>query len=665
MLGEKWTSDTLENHSSSSAKRTVRAFVLAILALMFFGIFSGIIGNVKASNGTLLPSHSDCAVDTDTPPNSLFDELIVNVSVDVTASGRFDLTVDLYDNSGVFLIESQSPSSGLSLGIQTVQSVFSGNVIRGLGFDGPYQVDIKLFDNMYELLDTDSYVTNPYFSADFQSPPTFFAPPHSDYGLDSDGNTLYEYLITSVNLSVSVSGNYEINGSLFDSSGVFFITSGFNYTFLDVGTQTVDIAFPGHVIRSSGFSGTYKIQLRLFDDSSKLLDRGTYFTSVYSANYFETSPTPPDVESPIITDERTEPNPQAPGEDVRISTNVEDNVQVYGVWAEVSGPNGDAVGNYTMNYDSVNDEYWYNRSFSDLGTYRFNIWVNDTSDNWNSTSGSFEIREEKVALSFLEEYWWLLIVVITVIVVPAVLLMKRKQKVAEIPSAPLKEAPPSESPLEASPEEELEPVSPLEKKSTEALERLVTCPSCGDTASVKTDMDLLKTRCKSCGSVLQDVAEGYNYLIVDDNPAIAYEEFKRILRKEVPGLCLSTTFPEKLRKRFDVTDADLYWLSDTTTDPAVKTLDPKRLDFEMTRVINNFLKKSPKGAVMIDGIESLIVENGFDRVFRFVKKIIDLASVGDATTFIPLAPSSLAKDEFAVLQKEFDRVQILSSTPPP
>lgn len=201
----------------------------------------------------------------------------------------------------------------------------------------------------------------------------------------------------------------------------------------------------------------------------------------------------------------------------------------------------------------------------------------------------------------------------------------------------------------------LEAVKPKEKRML-----TVKCPSCGDIVLVEGDANLLRTNCESCGSILQEVAEGYNYLIVDDSPTVAYEEYKTVLKKDVPGLCITTTFPEKLRKEFDMTQGELFWLSDTVTDPSVKTIDPKRLDFELMRAVSNFFKECPKGVVMIDGIEYLIVENGFDRVLRFVKKINDLASVNDATIFVPLTPSSLGKDEFSMLRKEFDKVQVLT-----
>ncbi|MFQ5885536.1 MAG: DUF835 domain-containing protein, partial [Thermoplasmata archaeon] len=398
--------------------------------------------------------------------------------------------------------------------------------------------------------------------------------------------------------------------------------------------------------------GTYEICVHGSDDTPN-------FNTTFGACAQLIIQTPPDPQSPTVENETAEPSTQVPDDFVRISADIYDNVQVYSVSVIVTDPSGDLVGNHTMNYDPVNDEYYYSDAYAEVGTYTFTIWASDTSDNWNFVSGSFEIIEGMTAPSFLEEYWWLLIVIVTAVMFG--LVMVRKLKFSEPSPASMDKAPPVARP-EPSQDEGKEPGPLAPAREDVEMESVVKCLSCGDAVLVVGDTDLLKTRCEHCGSTLLEVSKGFNYLIVDDDPSVAYQGFKSILKKDVPGLCISTTFPEKLNRRFDVEGADMYWLTDTATETGVDTLDPKRLDFEMMRAISNFLKKYPEGAVMIDGIENLIVENGFDSVFRFIKKINDLASVGGATIFVPLAPSSLGKDELAVLKKEFDKVQILTST---
>jgi len=191
--------------------------------------------------------------------------------------------------------------------------------------------------------------------------------------------------------------------------------------------------------------------------------------------------------------------------------------------------------------------------------------------------------------------------------------------------------------------------------------RMVTikCPTCEEINVVEEGLDLHAAKCSACGVILKEVPKGYNYLLVAEEPHAAYEWFNSVVRKGVPGLCMSTTFPEKLRREYGLPDVELYWISDT--NPGPRTLDPKRLDFEIMRALSNFVKNNKGGAVVLHGLEYLIVENSFDRVLKFIKKVNDLASVHDATMFVPITSTGLGPEEMTLLRKEFDKVETISS----
>ncbi|MCK4445005.1 MAG: hypothetical protein KAW09_10700, partial [Thermoplasmata archaeon] len=271
-------------------ERVLRLHVLTIAILVCVGSIPGLIGMVRASDGTLNPPHSDYVVDTSMPPNGLYEELIVNISVDVTVAGMFVLFVDLYDNTGGFWIDGQWLTPNLPLGVQTIQASFAGFVIRSSGYDGPYQVDIVLLDDMFMLLDAGTHMTGAYNAVDFENPPGYFTPPHSDWGLDSDGDSLFEFMIVDTNLVINASGDYSVQGTLFDNSGMWFIEWQDNISFLSPGPQTVDLAFTGYMIRSSGFDGPYRVELYLYDNFINLLHNDTYFTNPYLATDFSYPP---------------------------------------------------------------------------------------------------------------------------------------------------------------------------------------------------------------------------------------------------------------------------------------------------------------------------------------------------------------------------------------
>jgi len=183
----------------------------------------------------------------------------------------------------------------------------------------------------------------------------------------------------------------------------------------------------------------------------------------------------------------------------------------------------------------------------------------------------------------------------------------------------------------------------------------VKCPSCGKMNSVEEGLDLLLVKCSSCNVILEKVDDGYNYLIVDNDHATAFQMFVSLLKNGSTGLSISTTFPDKLRKEHDMQKAEVIWLTDTSVADK-KTINPHRLEFEMMRMYAAFVKSNPKSAIILDGFEYLVVENGFDKVFKFIKKINDLSSVNNATLIVPIGTSSLEPDQLGTLKKEFDKV---------
>lgn len=196
-------------------------------------------------------------------------------------------------------------------------------------------------------------------------------------------------------------------------------------------------------------------------------------------------------------------------------------------------------------------------------------------------------------------------------------------------------------------------------------EKLVTaqCPTCREIQHLKEGADLSRTKCTKCDTVLRALDEGLNYLVIDKDPGTSYQWFLGLARRERPSLCMTTTFPEKIVKEYHLEQVELYWLSDT--NPGPKTLDPKRLDFEVIRAISNFAKNFKGGAMLLDGLEYVVVENGFDKTYKFIKRVNDLCSVHGMTFIVPITPGALGPDELTMLRKEFDRVEELVAPPPP
>jgi hypothetical protein len=111
---------------------------------------------------------------------------------------------------------------------------------------------------------------------------------------------------------------------------------------------------------------------------------------------------PPDNTPPSISNVHADPDPAGPGDSVKISADVYDDVALTEVRIEVTDPDGTAITNVTMNYDPINDEYYLTDPYVDEGTYTIMIWATDTSGNLASETGSFDVVEQDPPIIVVE-----------------------------------------------------------------------------------------------------------------------------------------------------------------------------------------------------------------------------------------------------------------------
>jgi hypothetical protein len=196
------------------------------------------------------------------------------------------------------------------------------------------------------------------------------------------------------------------------------------------------------------------------------------------------------------------------------------------------------------------------------------------------------------------------------------------------------------------------------EKALEAEKVPVQCPSCAEIAVISKNANLMKEKCEACGSIMKRYEEGYNYLIISEKPDPVYDILGTFINRRVPALVLSSTPKEKLMKKHNLGVAEVYWI--TTMGSGEYVVDPKRVDFEIMRAISKFMRDSAGGILVIDGIEYLIAENGFEAVSTFLKKVNDMASVNNVTVFVPVNPSGIEGEKLSAIRREFDKVEELT-----
>jgi hypothetical protein len=242
----------------------------------------------QSSLAELAPPHSDYGLDTDS--DGLYNFLVVDVSVAVFVAGSYTVNSTLYDKWSE-IINWLSVSACLESGAQTIQIQFKGHTIRNSESDGPYLATLELTTLDGHPLDSGTYTTQAYSWSQFQHPVVEFAPPHSDYGMDANGDGLYEWLVIDVSLSVSVAESYTLSVNLYDKPWTgAYVGFAYNVTYLESGLQTAQLFVPGYQIYNSGISGPYWAFLSMGGPDGYWLQNGEHYTQAYSWSQFQPTP---------------------------------------------------------------------------------------------------------------------------------------------------------------------------------------------------------------------------------------------------------------------------------------------------------------------------------------------------------------------------------------
>lgn len=243
------------------------------------------------------PPHLDIGRDTDGDGD--YNQLVIEARVAVRRSGSYYLSGALYNAGRTFFLQAQN-FTGLETGIRSVWLTFDGQLINASDIDGPYRIDLMLYTYDYwwgyQFLGNDTHTTGAYRHGDFDGPPAYFSPPHSNRGLDTDGDRRYNVLAIDAVVASEYNGTFYVSAQL--RAGIGGNQTGnltlqvYNYTGLSRGRNVVLFRFDGALINASGADGPYWVSLWLADAySGRFLDNDTFRTAAYAHTDFEELPT--------------------------------------------------------------------------------------------------------------------------------------------------------------------------------------------------------------------------------------------------------------------------------------------------------------------------------------------------------------------------------------
>jgi len=166
------------------------------------------------------------------------------------------------------------------------------------------------------------------------------------------------------------------------------------------------------------------------------------------------------------------------------------------------------------------------------------------------------------------------------------------------------------------------------------------------------------------------LAPGTSYLVKEVKPDGAYALFAYAIKSGMKGFCIARTSPEIVKKKYKVPDAKVVWLvstggnESTSLPPSAlglgggdfggheETVAPDKMPWIFSMMSEFMDANAGSGAVMIDGLEYLIANNGFKAVLNFVQQVNETAVSRKCVLILPVSPSTMDQREFAQLEKE-------------
>jgi hypothetical protein len=147
--------------------------------------------------------------------------------------------------------------------------------------------------------------------------------------------------------------------------------------------------------------------------------------------------------------------------------------------------------------------------------------------------------------------------------------------------------------------------------------------------------------------------DGLCYVVRERKPFLAYRLFEAAIAKGDPGLCVTRQFPDKVREAFEIGESRILWLSHT---PGQDHHNPTSIG-TLATIISSFVERNKKCVVLIDGLEYLVINNGFQQVLRFVEHINEQVMQSRSTVLIPVSPSAFSEKELALLERNVEVIE--------
>lgn len=146
---------------------------------------------------------------------------------------------------------------------------------------------------------------------------------------------------------------------------------------------------------------------------------------------------------------------------------------------------------------------------------------------------------------------------------------------------------------------------------------------------------------------------GAIYLVKERKPLVSYKLFEKALADGLPGLCVTRQYPERLKEKYNLQNARLIWLSHT---PGKDSHNPTNIG-TLATLITSFIERYEKSITLLDGVEYLVINNGFQQVLKLTELVNEQVMQSDSIVLMPISENAFSEKELALLERNVETIE--------
>lgn len=150
-----------------------------------------------------------------------------------------------------------------------------------------------------------------------------------------------------------------------------------------------------------------------------------------------------------------------------------------------------------------------------------------------------------------------------------------------------------------------------------------------------------------------DLKNGTVYLLKERKPLVTYKIFEHALAIGLPGLCVTRQYPDRIKESFELPGTRFVWLSHS---PGKDNHNPTSIG-TLATLISSFIEKSNRSICLIDGLEYLVINNGFQQVLKFTELINEQVMQSSSMVLIPVSKSAFSEKEMALIERNIETIE--------